>query len=108
MSWALNLDNGVERLITYEALLRSLFATARATGLCLYDRSRMPLSVIDGALCTHPIERREGTYRPNPFYDASVDSLKAANRKMMKIGPPAIDSYGGSRARPRPTGERKR
>jgi hypothetical protein len=108
MSWALNLENGVERLITYEALLRSLFATARATGLCLYDRSRMPLPVIDGALCTHPIERREGAYRLNPFYDDTVDSLEAANRKMTQIDTPPLDRQKGSRGRPRPTAERKR
>lgn len=33
MSWALDLDGGAERVITYEALLRSLVSSARATGL---------------------------------------------------------------------------
>ena len=75
MSWALDLDGGAERLITYEALLRSLFSSARATGLCLYDRTRMPLTVIDGALSTHPVVRVHDTYSRNAFYDASVQSL---------------------------------
>ena len=79
MSWALDLDGGPERLITYEALLRSLFSSARATGLCLYDRTRMPLAVIDGALATHPVVRVQGRYSQNTFYDAGVQSLRAAD-----------------------------
>ncbi len=75
MSWALDLEGGTERLITYEALLRSLFSSARATGLCLYDRTRMPLEVIDGALSTHPLVHVRGTYAHNGFYDAGVRSL---------------------------------
>ncbi|HVZ22087.1 MAG TPA: MEDS domain-containing protein, partial [Vicinamibacterales bacterium] len=79
MSWALDLDDGVERLITYEALLRSLFSNARATGLCLYDRSRMSLNVIDGALSTHPVVHTPGGYRPNAYYDPGVHSLRSAD-----------------------------
>jgi two-component system, chemotaxis family, sensor kinase Cph1 len=79
MSWALDLADGPERLITYEALLRSLFSSARATGLCLYDRNRMPLAVIDGALSTHPVIRARDTYSRNAFYDVSVQSLRAAD-----------------------------
>ena len=79
MSWALDLDGGPERLITYEALLRSLFSSARATGLCLYDRQRMPLDVIDGALCTHPVVRVNSTYARNTFYDPDVRSLRHAD-----------------------------
>ena len=79
MSWALDLEGGPERLIIYEALLRSLFSSARATGLCLYDRTRMPLAVIDGALATHPVVRVEGLYSRNAFYDAGVQSLRVAD-----------------------------
>jgi hypothetical protein len=79
MSWALALEGGAERLITYEALLRSLFSSARATGLCLYDRKRMPLDVIDGALATHPVIRRGDTYSRNTFYDPAVRSLGKAD-----------------------------
>jgi MEDS: MEthanogen/methylotroph, DcmR Sensory domain len=75
MSWALTLENGADRLMTYEALLRSLFSTARATGLCLYDRSRMPLQVIDGALSTHPVVRAHGSYGPSEFYDPEVRTV---------------------------------
>ena len=79
MSWALDLHDGSERLIEYEALLRSLFSTARATGLCLYDRHRMPLAVIDGALATHPLIRAEHAFTANPFYDPAVRALPASS-----------------------------
>jgi hypothetical protein len=78
MSWALDLEDGPELLITYEALLRSLFASARATGLCLYDRHRMPLVVIGGALSTHPVVGMHGAYSQNSFYDPCVQSLRTA------------------------------
>lgn len=73
MSWALDCEDGTTQLLTYEALLRSLFSTCRAIGLCLYDRRRMPLAVINGALAVHPVAGRNGRYRPNPFYDATSD-----------------------------------
>jgi len=68
MSWALECENGLVQLLTYEALLRSLFANCRAIGMCLYDRQRMPLEVINGALALHPIGGQNGEYRSNPFY----------------------------------------
>jgi hypothetical protein len=94
MSWALDLKDGAERLITYEALLRSLFSSARATGLCLYDRSRMPLAVLDGALSTHPIVRVGDAYSRNAFYDPGVHSLgiadpAAVSSKLERLAAPA-------------------
>lgn len=73
MSWALNRKDGAEQLIVYEALLRPIFANCRATGLCLYDRARMPLAVIDGALATHPVVRSREYYGANPFYDSTIN-----------------------------------
>ena len=72
MSWAVNCADGAHQVIVYEALLKSLFASCRATGLCLYDRKRMPLDVINGALCTHPVAGSHGHYRANPFYDPAT------------------------------------
>ena len=69
MTWALDCDEGPEKLIVYEALLRSLFATCRVIGLCLYDRTRMPLDVIDGALAAHPVVGSNGRYGSNPLFD---------------------------------------
>ena len=72
MSWALACEDGPHQIIVYEALLKTLFANCRAVGLCLYDRSRMPLAVLDGALRTHPVAGVRGHFRPNPFYDPAV------------------------------------
>ncbi|HXW08370.1 MAG TPA: MEDS domain-containing protein [Vicinamibacterales bacterium] len=112
MSWALDLENGVERLVTYEALLRSLFASAPATGLCLYDRTRMPLAVVDGALSTHPVVRSDGMYRMNPFYDSCVHSFQEADpiavtSKLAQLGLSGLDRREGRQTRPKHAGRRK-
>ena len=78
MSWALKVKNGAQLLIAYEALLRSLFTTTCATGLCLYHRERMPLKVLNGALVTHPIAGVSGCFKKNPFYDRDVTMLPGA------------------------------
>jgi hypothetical protein len=78
MSWALECEDGGHQVIVYEALLKSLFASCRATGLCLYDRTRLPLSLLDGALRTHPVAGAQGHYRSNPFYDPQSSRLVAA------------------------------
>ena len=98
MTWALSLKNGAQRVIAYEALLRSLFATSTATGLCLYDRDRMPLGVLNGALVTHPIAGVHGRFRTNPYYSA-----EAKQRPATAAGAPAK-----LRALARPARSRKR
>jgi len=80
MSWALAIDNGAELLIAYEALLRSLFSTSPVTGLCLYDRRRMPLQVVNGALLTHPVIEVAGAFSRNELYDAAVQRLSDVER----------------------------
>jgi chemotaxis family two-component system sensor kinase Cph1 len=75
MSWALDCEDGGYQVIVYEALLKSLFANCRAIGLCLYDRTRMPLAVLNGALATHPVAGAHGHYAANPFYDPATTSL---------------------------------
>ena len=72
MSWALDCADGPHQVIVYEALLKSLFANCRAIGFCLYDRKRMPLEVINGALSTHPIAGSHGQYSANQFYDPAT------------------------------------
>ena len=81
MSWVMDVEGGEERIVIYEALLKSLFSNGHATGLCLYHRDRMPLTVIDGALATHPIVHapRSG-YRRNPYYDPGVTAGFTADR----------------------------
>ena len=84
MSWALQLADGATQLIVYEALLRSLFSNCRAIGLCLYDRNRMPLNVIDGALATHPKVRSGGNYSDNRFYDARRSQLTSTPEALVR------------------------
>lgn len=72
MSWALDPRAGTDRLISYEALLRSLFRSSPATGLCLYHRDSMPLQVLGAALATHPFARLDGQFGANPLYDATA------------------------------------
>ena len=69
MSWVLDCADGSHQVIVYEALLKSLFASCRAIGFCLYDRKRMPLEILNGALLTHPIAGAHGHYSANRFYD---------------------------------------
>ena len=68
MSWALAIGDGTEALIAYEAMLKMLFSSAPATGLCLYDRRRMPLPVVNGALLTHPVVEVAGVFSRNGAY----------------------------------------
>ena len=79
MCWALDFEDGAHQLIEYEALLRSLFASCRAIGLCLYDRKRMPLAVINGALATHPVAGSGGQYGVNPFYESETHGTSAVD-----------------------------
>jgi hypothetical protein len=91
MSWAMQDTQRMNQLIIYEALLRSLFSTSRAIGLCLYDRARTPLDVVNGALCTHPVVRSADGYAVNPFYDAATTHLTAADEKSVKARVAALD-----------------
>ena len=75
MSWALDLEDGGAALIAYESLLRTLFSTSPATGLCLYDKRRMPTPWVRGALLTHPMVAVAGTFMPNRSYDPAVRGL---------------------------------
>lgn len=69
MSWALEIADGPERVVEYEGLLKSLFASHRLTGLCLYHRDRMPSKTLEGALATHPVIGVDGgRFAVNPFY----------------------------------------
>ncbi len=72
MSWALECTDGPHQVIVYEALLKSLFANCRAIGFCLYDRKRMPLEILNGALLTHPVAGSHGRYSANRFYDPKI------------------------------------
>lgn len=101
MSWALECEDGAHQVIVYEALLKSLFASCRAIGLCLYDRQRMPLTVINGALATHPVTGGQGQYAANPFYDPAVNCAVAVDAPDVLEKLRQMDrSLAGARANP--------
>ena len=52
-----------------------LFSTSPATGLCLYNRRRMPLHIVNGALLTHPVVEVSGRFSRNGMYDSAVTRL---------------------------------
>ena len=79
MSWALK-PGGTERLIEYEALLRTLFASARVTGLCLYPRVSTPAEALLGVLATHPLAATRGPIAVNPFYEPDVQSIRPVKK----------------------------
>lgn len=99
MSWALGCPDGPRQIIVYEALLKALFANCRAIGFCLYDRTRMPLDVIDGALLTHPIAGAHGCYSTNRFYDPSIASLTPSNQAEVLGRLAELDRATGSPSR---------
>ena len=100
MSWALNCADGAHQVIVYEALLKSLFASCRAIGLCLYDRKRMPLAVIDGALCTHPVAGSHGHYGSNPFYDPATTGPTDINGAAVREKLAQLDRSSGPSSKP--------
>lgn len=76
MAWASTIPGCAERLIAYEAQVRSLFSAARAMAFCLYNRRGTPLNVIDGALATHPLTAAAaGHTMANPFYEPETSEL---------------------------------
>jgi two-component system, chemotaxis family, sensor kinase Cph1 len=95
MSWALDCADGAHQVIVYEALLKSLFASCRAIGLCLYDRKRMPLDVIDGALSTHPVAGSHGHYGANPFYEPATTGPSGLNQAAVLDKLAQLDRLGG-------------
>ena len=84
MSWATDCPDGADQVIVYEALLKSLFANCGAIGLCLYNRDRMPLGVINGALATHPLAGTHGHYGTNPFYEPTATRMPPADEASVR------------------------
>src|SRR5262249_32702786 len=81
MSWAFRLPDRGLRVIAYEAMLATLFATASVTGLCLYDRRRIPTTVMKGVLLTHPVANLHGEYESNRFFKPLAMSRLDVDRK---------------------------
>ena len=67
MSWLLDEPAGAENIVIYEALCTQFFANSRAVGMCLYNRARLPMELIDHALATHPRTFVSGRHALNPL-----------------------------------------
>jgi len=79
MAWATTIPGCAEQLIAYEAQARSLFATARAMAFCLYNRRGTSMSVLHGALSTHPLTAAAaGHTMSNPFFEQEAAALRPA------------------------------
>jgi hypothetical protein len=72
MSWLLAGAPGSERISEYEALLNQFFTSTRASGMCQYNRKRLPASLIDMALATHSTAVIAGRQRFNPFFQPTA------------------------------------
>ena len=71
MSWLLDDAPGSDQVVAYEALLNQFFQGVRAAGMCLYDRQRLPVEMIDHAFATHSTAIVNGQHEVNPFYRPS-------------------------------------
>lgn len=70
MTWMMLKAPGVHQAMAYEALMNEFYPNNRATGLCLYDRSRFDGALLCDSLRTHPriISASAGLVE-NPFYE---------------------------------------
>lgn len=67
MSWLLGDAPGAEHVVEYEAFLTGFFQGLPASGMCQYDRRRLPGELVDHALSTHSSVVHEGCHVVNPF-----------------------------------------
>ena len=68
MSWLLQEAPGSDQIVEYEAVLNRVFRGSRSAGMCQYDLTRVPSSVLDHALATHSSVVVEGRWQWNPHY----------------------------------------
>jgi hypothetical protein len=85
MSWLLDEPEGCDQVVEYEILLNQLFRGARAVGMCLFDRSRMPAMVLDHGLATHTSVALQGRHVENPFYDPRASRVAQPDRLPAKM-----------------------
>jgi len=70
MTWTLNPDITAERLENWESTLNTIFMPGfPGKIICQYNRYRLPASVINQALRTHPLAIIENCVYHNAFYE---------------------------------------
>jgi hypothetical protein len=80
MSWLLDDPPGSSQVVEYEALVTALFRSVRGIAMCQYDRTRLPASVIEHALGTHPSTFIKNEHCANLHYHANIsgDGMRPA------------------------------
>jgi hypothetical protein len=68
MSWLLGDPPGARQVLEYEVFLNQFFTRVHASGMCQYDRRRLPPFLVDAARAAHPTAIIDGAHRANPFY----------------------------------------
>lgn len=66
MTWALDLPSALARLLEYEAKLHAQFPT-EFLGLCQYDETRFPETIVTGMAHLHPVLIRDSQLSRQPF-----------------------------------------
>ncbi len=84
MTWALDGDPGVERLIEYEAKLNDFFPKHAALAICRYNRERFSPEVIREVIRTHPWVVFGGAVCRN-FNYVPPDELLTPNRASREV-----------------------
>ena len=76
MSWLLDHPEAEAQVVEYEALLNGFFSSARALGMCLYDRRRLPAALLDHGMATHSTVVIDGEHKPNQFYESPAAAAR--------------------------------
>ena len=80
MSWLLLEPEGADQVVEYEALLNRLFDRMPASGMCQYDRRRLPAHLIDHALATHSTVVLDQQHMTNHFYQPPEVAVRRTAR----------------------------
>jgi hypothetical protein len=68
MEWALQDAPGVEQLALYESRLNFILPLYGDAGVCAYDTTRFPASVLEDVVRAHPHLLADGFVQENPYY----------------------------------------
>ncbi|WP_306056345.1 MEDS domain-containing protein [Natronococcus wangiae] len=82
MTWALNEEKDLDRLVQYEAMLNTIYSGDDYVVLCQYNRERFPAEVISDVIRTHPLVVYDGRvcqnfyyHPPDKFFDTDSPAL---------------------------------